>query len=118
MSNTERRTRNVGRIEEQCWAAPWHTYHAQASPAYHGGKQCCPVWRLCPGCYMASFGQKGVNYNLDAQGNVTTSGVPTPFTTAAAQPFIQIRNLSLNNSPSELKVRYPSYQTSNGRTIE
>lgn len=70
------------------------------------------------GYYMASFGQKDVNYSLDAQGNVTTSGVPTPFTVAAAQPFIQIRNLSLNNSPSELTVRYPGYQTQNGRTIE
>ena len=70
------------------------------------------------GYYMASFGQKGVNYALDAQGNVTTSGVPTPFTKAAAQPYIQIRNLSLNNSPAELTVRYPSYQTQNGRTIE
>jgi putative aldouronate transport system substrate-binding protein len=69
------------------------------------------------GYYLASFGQKGVNYNLDANGNVTTQGVPTPFTSAAAQPYIQIRNLSLNNSPSELTVRYPSYKTKNGRTI-
>ncbi|HEY7418737.1 MAG TPA: hypothetical protein VH593_26395 [Ktedonobacteraceae bacterium] len=68
------------------------------------------------GYYLASFGQKGVNYNLDSQGNVTTSGVPTPFTAAAAQPFIQIRNMSLNNAPSELTVRYPSYKTKNGRT--
>ncbi|HET8845949.1 MAG TPA: extracellular solute-binding protein [Ktedonobacteraceae bacterium] len=70
------------------------------------------------GYYMASFGQKGVNYDLDSQGNVTTSGVSTPFTNAAAQPFIQIRNLSLNSSPPELTVRYPSYKTQNGRTIE
>jgi putative aldouronate transport system substrate-binding protein len=69
------------------------------------------------GYYLASFGQKGTNYNLDAQGNVTTSGVPTPFTAAAAQPTIQIRNMSLNNNPAELAVRYPSYKTQNGRTI-
>ena len=69
------------------------------------------------GYYLASFGQKGVNYNLDAKGNVTTQGVPTPFTSAAAQPYIQIRNMSLNNAPSELAVRYPSYKTKNGRTI-
>lgn len=69
------------------------------------------------GYYLSSFGKKGVNYNLDAQGNVTTQGVPTPFTDAAAQPYIQIRNMSLNNSPAELNVRYPSYKTKNGRTI-
>lgn len=69
------------------------------------------------GYYLSGFGQKGVNYNLDAQGNITTTGVPTPFTAAAAQPYIQIRNLSLNNSPSELSARYPDYKTKNGRTI-
>ncbi|HLI69015.1 MAG TPA: hypothetical protein VKV19_04590 [Ktedonobacteraceae bacterium] len=69
------------------------------------------------GYYLASFGQKGINYNLDAHGNITTEGVPTPFLAAAAQPLIQIRNLSLNNSPAELAARYPSYKTINGRTI-
>jgi putative aldouronate transport system substrate-binding protein len=69
------------------------------------------------GYYLTGFGQKGVNYNLDTQGNIVTTGVSTPFTAAAAQPFIQIRNLSLNNSPSELTARYPSYQTKSGRTV-
>jgi putative aldouronate transport system substrate-binding protein len=69
------------------------------------------------GYYLSGFGQKGVNYNLDAQGNITTQGVTTPFTNAAAQPYIQIRNLSLNNNPTELSARYPSYKTQNGRTI-
>ncbi len=69
------------------------------------------------GYYLSGFGQKDVNYKLDAQGNITTTGVPTPFTSAPAQPYIQIRNLSLNNSPSELSARYPSYKTQNGHTI-
>lgn len=69
------------------------------------------------GYYLASFGQKGVNYDLDSQGNVTTQGVPTPFTAAAAQPLIQIRNMSFSNNPAELSVRYPTYTTINGRTI-
>ena len=69
------------------------------------------------GYYLSGFGQKGVNYNLDAQGNIVTTGVPTPFTSAAAQPFIQARNLSLNNSPTELIARYPSYKTLHGRTV-
>jgi len=69
------------------------------------------------GYYLAGFGQKNVNYKLDAQGNITAAGAPTPFTSAAAQPFIQIRNLSLNNSSSELTARYPSYQTLHNHTI-
>lgn len=69
------------------------------------------------GYYLTAFGQKDVNYKLDAQGNVTSTGAPTPFTSAAAQPYIQIRNLSLNNNPSELTGRYPSYQTQKGRTV-
>jgi putative aldouronate transport system substrate-binding protein len=69
------------------------------------------------GYYLSGFGQAGVNYKLDAQGNITTQGVPTPFTAAAAGPYIQIRNLSLNNSPPELSVRYPTYKTIKGHTI-
>jgi len=69
------------------------------------------------GYYLSGFGQSGVNYKLDAQGNISTQGVSTPFTSAPAQPYIQIRNLSLNNSPSELSVRYASYKTQNGRSI-
>jgi putative aldouronate transport system substrate-binding protein len=69
------------------------------------------------GYYLTGFGQKDVNYKLDAQGNITANGAPTPFTSAAEQPYIQIRNISLNNNPSELTGRYPSYQTKNGRTI-
>ena len=63
------------------------------------------------GYYLAGFGQEGVNFKLDAQGNITTKGVSTPFTAASVEPYIQIRNLSLNNSPSELSVRYPDYKT-------
>lgn len=69
------------------------------------------------GYYLSGFGQQGVNFKLDAQGNITTKGVSAPFTTAPVEPYIQIRNLSLNNSPSELSVRYPDYKTLNGRTI-
>jgi putative aldouronate transport system substrate-binding protein len=69
------------------------------------------------GYYLSGFGQKGSNYNLDAHGNLTLQGVPTPFTAASVGPYIQIRNLSLNNSPSELNVRYPTYKTVKGHTI-
>ena len=69
------------------------------------------------GYYLSGFGQKDVNFKLDAQGNITTNGVTTPFTSASVEPYIQIRNLSLNNSPSELTARYPEYKTQSGRNI-
>ncbi len=70
------------------------------------------------GYYLAGFGQQNVNYKLDAQGNISTQGVPTPFTAHAVGPYIQIRNLVLNGNPAELAVRYPSFKTIKGRTIE
>lgn len=70
------------------------------------------------GYYLAGFGKQGANYKLDAQGNISTDGVPVPFTSHQEAPYIQIRNMVLNNSPAELKVRYPSFKTKNGRTID
>jgi len=70
------------------------------------------------GYYLAGFGKEGTNYKLDAQGNITTAGVPVPFTTHEEAPYIQMRNMVLNNSPAELKVRYPSFKTKAGRTID
>lgn len=70
------------------------------------------------GYYLAGFGKKDVNYKLDAQGNITTQGVADPFTAHDVGPSIQIRNMVLNGSPSELKARYPSFKTKNGRTID
>jgi putative aldouronate transport system substrate-binding protein len=69
------------------------------------------------GYYLAGFGQQGVNYKLDAHGNITADNLPDSYLTAAAQPYIQIRNIVLNNSPSELAARYPTYKASNGQTI-
>jgi putative aldouronate transport system substrate-binding protein len=70
------------------------------------------------GYYLSGFGKEGINYKLDAQKNIITTGVPQPWTTHAAQTGIQIRNLSLNGSPAELKARYPSYKSIKGRTID
>lgn len=69
------------------------------------------------GYYLAGFGQEDVNYKLDAQGNITAAGLTNSYLTAAAQPYIQIRNMVLNGSPSELAARYPSYKAANGSTI-
>jgi putative aldouronate transport system substrate-binding protein len=69
------------------------------------------------GYYLAGFGQQGVNYKLDAHGNITPDDLPDSYLSAAAQPYIQIRNMVLNNSPSEIAARYPSYKAPNGNTI-
>jgi len=70
------------------------------------------------GYYLAGFGKEGVNYKLDAKGNISTEGLSAPFTSHEVAPYIQIRNSVLNNSPAELAVRYPSFKTKNGRTID
>lgn len=70
------------------------------------------------GYYETCFGQEGTNYKLDAQGNVTGSGVPVPFYSHDAAPINQLRSLDYTNSPPELKARYSSFQTKNGRTID
>jgi putative aldouronate transport system substrate-binding protein len=70
------------------------------------------------GYYMTAFGQDGVHYKLDAQGNVTAQGVPVPFYSHDAAPLNQIRSLNYKNTEPELKVRYGSFKTKNGRTIE
>ena len=70
------------------------------------------------GYYLAAFGQAGVHYKLDAQGNISTDGVPVPFYSHEAAPINQLRALVYNNSPAELKARYNSFKTKNGRTID
>ncbi len=70
------------------------------------------------GYYLLGYGTKGVNYTLDAQGNVTTAGVPTPFTDHAGAPVTQMRNIVYRSDPAELKVRYPSFTAKNGRKID
>jgi putative aldouronate transport system substrate-binding protein len=70
------------------------------------------------GYYLTAFGQKDVHYKLDAQGNVTGEGAPIPFYSHEAAPINQIRSLVYNNSEAELKARYNSFKTKNGRTID
>ncbi len=70
------------------------------------------------GYYLLGFGTKDVNYKVDAQGNISTDGVPSPFTSHEAAPLTQLRNWVYNSNPAELKVRYPSFTTKNGRFID
>jgi putative aldouronate transport system substrate-binding protein len=70
------------------------------------------------GYYEACFGQKGVNYTFDSQGNVTGNNVPVPFAGHDAAPINQLRSLFYNNSTSELESRYTRFTTKDGRTVD
>jgi putative aldouronate transport system substrate-binding protein len=73
------------------------------------------------GYYLLGFGQKGVNYNLDSNGDITLDGLPDPkqaWTTAEMQPLTQLANMVYIFTPVELNARYPSYKTTNGRTMD
>jgi putative aldouronate transport system substrate-binding protein len=79
-------------------------------------------WMTTPeGYYLLGFGEEGVNFVLDADGNVSTEGIdPTlAWNSPERQPFTQMRNqLIYYNTPAEINARYPAYQTLNGRTME
>jgi putative aldouronate transport system substrate-binding protein len=72
------------------------------------------------GYYLLGFGEKGVNYNLDANGFITSEGIdPAKFWTAKEmQPLTQLGNFVYIFTDVELKARYPEFQTGNGRTIK
>lgn len=73
------------------------------------------------GYYLLGFGEKDVNFKLDANGNVTTEGIPDDlkWSSAARQPYTQMRNqLVYYNTQSEILARYPNWKTINGRTME
>jgi len=71
------------------------------------------------GYYLFGFGQEGVNFKLDADGNVTTDGIAPEqvWTAKENQPLTQLRNLVYYNSDIELNARYVPHTTKNGRTI-
>ncbi len=63
--------------------------------------------------------EEGVNYNLDANGYVTTEGIDPAlaWNSAEMQPLTQLANMVYIFSDIELQARYPSYTTINGRTM-
>ncbi|HEU4326729.1 MAG TPA: hypothetical protein VFS21_26550 [Roseiflexaceae bacterium] len=72
------------------------------------------------GYYLVGFGQEGVNYVRDEQGFVSTEGIPAEkaWTSKEQQPLTQLRNMVFINNDVELKARYVTYQTANGRTMD
>ncbi|MBP5283271.1 MAG: extracellular solute-binding protein, partial [Treponema sp.] len=72
------------------------------------------------GYMLLGFGVKGVNYLLDAEGNVTTEGLLNPekaYSKKEMAPILQLRNLVFYNSDIELAGRYPTWTTKNGRKM-
>jgi putative aldouronate transport system substrate-binding protein len=79
-------------------------------------------WMSGPeGYYLLGWGEKGVNYNLDANGVPSTAGLPDPskaFDKPEIAPLTQLRNMVFYNSDVELAARYPTYKTAtSGKTM-
>ncbi|WP_191014242.1 extracellular solute-binding protein [Treponema zioleckii] len=73
------------------------------------------------GYYLLGWGQKNVNYVLNAQGVPTVEGLADPskgFSKSENQPLTQLRNMVYYNSNIELAARYPTYKTAvSGKTM-
>ncbi|MDP3179201.1 MAG: extracellular solute-binding protein, partial [Spirochaetaceae bacterium] len=77
-------------------------------------------WMASPeGYYLCGFGVEGVNYKKDAKGFITMDGIAPElaYTHKSQQPLTQLRNLVYVNNEIELAVRYPTYPSANGKTI-
>ena len=77
-------------------------------------------WMATDGYWLLGFGEEGVNYVIDANGDISTEGLDpaAAYTAPERQPFTQMRNqLVFYNSPAEIRARYPAYETINGRTM-
>jgi putative aldouronate transport system substrate-binding protein len=78
-------------------------------------------WMATDGYYLLGFGEEGVNYIIDADGNISTEGLDPvqAYTAAERQPYTQLRNqLVFYNTTQEIVARYPSYNTINGRLMD
>jgi putative aldouronate transport system substrate-binding protein len=73
------------------------------------------------GYFLLGWGEKDVNYKLDADGVPTTVGLADPakaYSKAEMAPLTQLRNMVYYNSDLELKTRYPTYKAAtSGRTF-
>jgi putative aldouronate transport system substrate-binding protein len=71
--------------------------------------------------YLLGWGEKGVNYNLDANGSPVTDGLPDPakaYTRPEIIPLTQLRGYIQRNTDAELISRYPTYKApTSGKTM-
>ena len=69
-------------------------------------------WMATDGYWLLGFGEEGVNYTFDDNGDVTVEGLdPTEaYNSQERQPYTQLRNpLVFYNNPAEIRARYPIY---------
>ncbi len=77
-------------------------------------------WMATDGYYLIAFGEEGVNFNFDANGDITLEGIDPAkaWNTAEMQPLTQLANMVYVFSEVELNARYQPHTSVNGRTIE
>ncbi len=79
-------------------------------------------WLATPeGYYLVGFGVEGKQYKLDKDGNIVFDGLNPKevWTAPEAQMYTQLRNtMVFTNTPQELKVRYPAFKLSDGRSMD
>ncbi|HEU0296503.1 MAG TPA: extracellular solute-binding protein [Anaerolineales bacterium] len=78
-------------------------------------------WIATDGYFLMGFGEEGVNFIIDENGDISTKGLDPAqaYSAPERQPFTQMRNqLVFYNSEQEIRARYPSYNTINGRLME
>jgi len=77
-------------------------------------------WMATDGYWLLGFGEEGVNYVIDDNGDISVEGLPEAdaYNSPERQPYTQLRNqLIFYNSPAEIRARYPTYEMINGRTM-
>jgi putative aldouronate transport system substrate-binding protein len=77
-------------------------------------------WANSPEGYFAlMFGIKGVNYNLDKDGDPTYEGIPENmrYTSKEQGPLTQMKNFASNGNPGEVATVRPPHKALDGRII-
>jgi len=72
------------------------------------------------GYYLLGFGEEGVNYTRNENGEITTDNLPDPskaYSTKEFARYLQLRNMIFYNSEVELASRYPTWTSRNGKTM-
>jgi putative aldouronate transport system substrate-binding protein len=71
--------------------------------------------------YLLGWGERGVNYTIDANGSAVEAGIPDPskgYSKPGVIPLTQLRGYIQRNSDAELISRYPTYRApTSGKTM-
>ncbi len=77
-------------------------------------------WLYTDGYLSVRYGKEGINYIVDADGNISDK-VPNEkdaYTSAESRNLLQLRWLVDKNTPDNLRERYPIWTTKNGRVMD